>query len=229
MAEKRTTLLGLLLAAALLWGASRLTWVQVSTTDDLRGARSAGLSGATWATGLVPVALVALAAVAAVLAIRGVALRVLGGVLAVVGVVVGVTPVQLLAGADPDRAATLLEPPATAAVEASAGVLGPALALGGALLLVVAGLAATRARAQAAGLSERYQTPAARRDGARCPVDGTAAAVDSDLAERRLWDALDAGLDPTATSSPVGDAPHPPVTLGSHDDPETGRRGQGRT
>lgn len=221
MAEKRTSLLGLVLASALLWGSSRLTWVAVSTSDDLRGRRATDLAGSAWSTELVPLALAVLAAVAAVLAVRGLALRAVALSVGVVGVLAALAPARLLlTGADPDRAAALLDPPVPAGqVSTSTSALGPVLALLGAVLTVVATAPALRAPRRAAGLSDRYQTPAARREQATSRSVQMADVLDPDLAERRLWDALDAGVDPTAEErddpgdDPRRDTRHPAATL----------------
>ena len=45
----RVAQLLLVAAAAALWGASRLTWVTVSTVADLGEAKTVRLDGATWA------------------------------------------------------------------------------------------------------------------------------------------------------------------------------------
>ena len=52
----------LLLAAAALWGASRMVWVEVQSFDGLGQPKTAALTGATWSTALVPLALMLLAA-----------------------------------------------------------------------------------------------------------------------------------------------------------------------
>ena len=67
----------LALAAAALWGASRMTWVEVSSFDGLGQPKTAALSGASWSTALVPLAVLLLAAAVAALAVRGWPLRLL--------------------------------------------------------------------------------------------------------------------------------------------------------
>src|SRR5262245_8434091 len=61
----------LAVAAAALWGSSRMTWVTVSSTDGLTEPRTDKLNGGVWFGALTPLALVLLAAIAAVLATRG--------------------------------------------------------------------------------------------------------------------------------------------------------------
>ncbi len=52
----------LLLAAAALWGASRLAWVAVTSFDGLGHPKTVTLDGGSWSTALVPLALMLLAA-----------------------------------------------------------------------------------------------------------------------------------------------------------------------
>lgn len=215
--RKRLSVLALVIAAALLWTASRVSWLQVRTVDDLRGARESSLTGASWSAELAPLALAALAAVAACLALRGLALRVLSVVLLAVGVAAAVPAVRLVAGgASRQRAAELATPPVLAEqISTSTSLAGPVLALLGALFTIVAAGLLVRSPRTAGGLSSRYRTPAARREAA---ADSAAQSVDDDVSERLLWDALDAGQDPTAEPGrserspapvhPVGDADH---------------------
>ncbi|MGZ4519611.1 MAG: TIGR02234 family membrane protein [Mycobacteriaceae bacterium] len=211
----RLAVLALVLAAGALWAASRVTWVRVRTVDDLRGVRVSGLSGETWSAELAPLALVVLAAVAATLALRGVALRVLSVVLLAVGVAAAVPGLQMVAGGvSNERAAELATPPAVAEhVSTSTSAGGLVLALVGAVLTLLAAGLLLRSPRTARGLSSRYQSPAALREQAEAGATGHAApAVDEDVSERLLWDALDAGRDPTddAESAGHGTAHHPP-------------------
>lgn len=79
----------LVLAALALWGASRLTWVVLTTFDGLGQPKTVTLSGATWSTALVPVALLLVAAAVAALAVRGWPLRLLAVLLAMVSAAIG--------------------------------------------------------------------------------------------------------------------------------------------
>jgi uncharacterized membrane protein (TIGR02234 family) len=225
-AGTREVVVGLLVASALIWAGSRFTWVSATTVDDLRGTRTTGLKGSTWAAELVPLALVALAAVAAVLAVRGWVLRVVAALVVLVGVASVVPAARLLAGsASPDRARALLDS-ASAQVSTSTSAPGALLVGLGGLLLVLSGGLLLRAPGRGRGLSDRYQTPAVRRERAAA---GPEREVDGELTERRIWDALDAGEDPTAGPGPgVGRDPHhSPSTL--PDDPSTGGREGGGT
>ena len=61
----------LVVAAAGLWAASRLTWVDLRTFDGLGPPKLITLSGAAWSSALLPLALVLLATAVAALAVRG--------------------------------------------------------------------------------------------------------------------------------------------------------------
>src|SRR5271166_7010715 len=79
----------LVLAAAGLSAASRLTWVDVRTFDGLSPPKLVTLSGAAWSSALVPLALVLLASALAALAVRGWRLRMLALLVAVVSLATG--------------------------------------------------------------------------------------------------------------------------------------------
>lgn len=237
-------MLALLFGAAALWAASRLSWVQVRTEDDLRGVRVSTITGGSWAAELAPLALAALAAIAATFALRGVALRILVSlVLFAVGVGAALPGLQILfGGASHRHAAELATPPALAEhVSTSVSIVGPLLSVLGALLIWVAAGTLARIPRTAGGMASRYQTPAvlkeeataaggtgdedmARGNSARENIAGGDPArgeiVGTDRSERLLWDAMDAGYDPTVdtaeaerSASPVppkGDADHHP-------------------
>ncbi|MFI6216227.1 TIGR02234 family membrane protein [Nocardia brasiliensis] len=193
-------------AAAALWGASRLTWVTVTSSDGLTEPRTDRLNGGVWFGALTPLALVLLASVAAVLATRGWLRRVLGVLIALVAAVAAVPAFALLtsSGKIAERAATLAELPARAQVEqATTAPLPAVLALLGALAAFVAGALLTRMPQDTARLSGKYDNPVFRRAAATEQVtqrrDAQAGTEPNagQLSERVLWDALDAGTDPT--------------------------------
>lgn len=207
---------GLLAISAFgLWLAGRSSWLTVTTFDDKSGEAVNGLVGATWAPESTPLALTLVAAVGATLILGGVGRRIVGALAALVAAVAAWSPLQLLTtGADPGRALDLLSSGA-ATQRANAPVtvsdwaqvqdmqihsMGPVLAvvfaalgvLGGALLLVRPGGGGGGAKRR----SGAYETPEVRRervrdDLAREPQSG-----------RVLWDALDAGVDPTDPGDP---------------------------
>src|SRR5271168_341606 len=86
----------LVLAAAGLWAASRLTWVELRTFDGLGPPKLITLSGAAWSAALLPLALLLLATAVAALAVRGWALRMLAVMVAVASLAAGYLAVSTL-------------------------------------------------------------------------------------------------------------------------------------
>lgn len=192
----------LLVASALaLWVASRMTWVDVSSSDGLGQPKSTALSGATWSAALVPLALVALAAAVAALAVRGWVLRLVGVLVAAATVGMGYLGIGLWVISDVGaRGAELAQIPITALrgtrrhhVGAVLTLVAAGCALAGAVLLM---RSAARAGSGNAGASGKYLAPAAKREAARQddPEGG--------MSERMIWDALDDGRDPTQDVPP---------------------------
>jgi uncharacterized membrane protein (TIGR02234 family) len=180
---------GLVLAAVALWGASRGTWLTATWDVPLRGRVVTTVLGADAEPVLVPWALLALAAIGGLFATSGWGRR-------AVGVVVGVAGLWALL-----RAVSGLVAPAPSQLPAPARQAGRALgvqvtaawpllaALGGVLLVAVGVLVAIRGSAMPR-LGARYDAPGGR--------PRPRAADD----ERSLWEALDAGEDPTAPTGP---------------------------
>ncbi|NUS45623.1 MAG: TIGR02234 family membrane protein [Mycobacteriaceae bacterium] len=182
--------------AACLWGSSRMTWVSVDSADGLAPPRTDHLLGSTWFGALTPLALALLAAVAAVLATKGGWRQGVGVVIAVIGGAAAVPALALIShsGVTAARAKSLADLPGRADVTAvHAAALPGVLALVGALSAFVAGVWLARRAARAGGLSGKYSAPAARKQAA-----ARRAHDDGEVSERVLWDALDAGEDPTA-------------------------------
>ncbi len=214
-------------AAAALWAASRMTWVTIVSSDGLTEPATHRLDGGVWFGALTPVALVLLAGVAAVFATRGWLRRLVGVVVALLAAVAAVPGFALLThhGRTAERAATLAQLPARAHVDhVTTAAFPAALSLIGALLAFVAGVLLARMPEATARMSGKYDNPVFRRaaaaeqvarqrdavpDSASATSGHTpAGAVESDaaqagsaakepLSERVLWDALDAGADPT--------------------------------
>ena len=203
-AVPRTLLLAL--SAAALWGSSRMTWVHLTSSDGKTLERTTDLDGSTWAAAMTPLALALLAAIAASFAVRGWALRVVGLLVALVAIAVAVPAVQLLvSGASADRAVELAElsghpedlSTTVSVLPALLALLGAVAALGAAVLLM-------RKPPVRGGLSSKYDNPAARREAAAKLGQGDKPASDEPVTQRMLWDALDAGEDPTATDGDDG-------------------------
>lgn len=186
----------LVAAAAALWVASRMTWVQVSSFDGLGQPKSATLTGASWSTALVPMALLVLAAAVAALAVRGWPLRLLAVLVAASSAGMGYLAISLWVIKDVAvRAADLALVPV-------AQLTGTHRYYGGAVFAVVAAVCALagavllmRSAAGARTVATRYAAPAARRAAVQAD-DG-----DVPMSERMLWDALDGGHDPTSGHS----------------------------
>ncbi len=197
----------LLLAAACLWGSSRMTWVQVESFDGLGEARSTDLLGSTWAAATTPLALALVAAVAASFAVKGWASRVLAALIGIVAVAAAAPGLGALVGEPSEsKAADLAELPGRAEIVSATAFSLPALiAVVGSVFAFGAAVMLARKPTSRKVLSSRYDAPAARRDDAarRAKTASERAAENGegeDLTERMLWDALDAGEDPTDRS-----------------------------
>ncbi|WP_305091576.1 TIGR02234 family membrane protein [Prescottella sp. R16] len=197
--RRATGVAALLLAAAALclWGSSRMTWVTVTSSDGLGEDRVTTLDGGTWAAATTPLALVLVAAIAAAFAVRGWVVRIVGGLVAVAAVVAAVPAIGLLtSGASNEQASDIagFERVATQVTATDVAVLPALLVLLGSLLALVAAVLLVRKPAATGGLSSKYDSPAARREAAG---RGTNGQTDEPPTQRMLWDALDAGDDPT--------------------------------
>ncbi|WKD60831.1 Tryptophan-associated transmembrane protein [Corynebacterium ciconiae DSM 44920] len=207
------------LGAVVTWVSTRMVWVSVESFDDKSGAASYEIVGATWSTELTAIALLFLASVVAATVLRPAVRRVIGGVVAVAGVVGGYAPLTVLGReADPARARALLLADSHDAGASAAGTsqqvqkltewasiqavdsstLGPALALLGCACAVFGGvvlmLKPGRARAAAAN---KYEKRAARRENLEVDLR------ESPDSGRVMWDALDEDIDPTEASDSV--------------------------
>ncbi|MDF3336053.1 TIGR02234 family membrane protein [Mycolicibacterium septicum] len=180
-------------SAVVLWVASRMTWVQVSSFDGLGQPKTTTLTGASWSTALIPLALLVLAAAVAALAVHGWPLRLLALLIAVASAGMGYLAISLWVIKDVAvRAADL-------AVIPLAQLTGTSRSYGGAVLTLIAAVCALAgavmlmrsANSAKRGIAGRYAAPAARREAAKGDDSG------EPMSERMLWDALDEGQDPT--------------------------------
>ncbi|MCX2930140.1 TIGR02234 family membrane protein [Mycobacterium sp. CVI_P3] len=182
----------LVVAAVLLWVASRLTWVSVTSFDGLGQPKTLTLSGAGWSNALLPLAVLLLAAAAAGLAVRGWSLRVVAVLVAVVTLLLGYLGVSLIVTPDVGpRGAALVGVPLASLVASDRQYLGAGLTVAAAVCALVAAVLMMRAAASGRGATAKYAAPAARRGTAR------SAEADPAMSERGMWDALDEGVDPT--------------------------------
>jgi uncharacterized membrane protein (TIGR02234 family) len=198
----------LVVAAAGLWAASRLPWVDLRTFDGLGPPKLITLPGAAWSSALVPLALVLLATAVAALAVRGWPLRMLALLVAVASLATGYLAISLWVIPDVAvRGADIAHVPVLTLMGSQRHYPGPAITLATAICTLVAAVLLMRAAASARGTVTKYLTPAARRALAQ-PDEKT-------MSERMLWDALDEGRDPTdQPQEPDRETGHEPDTEG---------------
>jgi uncharacterized membrane protein (TIGR02234 family) len=193
----------LVVAAALLWAASRLPWVVVRSFDGLGPPKSVTLSGGSWSTALLPLALLMLATAVAAVAVRGWPMRLLAGLLAMASFAVGYLGISLWVIPDVAmRGADLAHIPMVSLVGSERHYWGAGLAVVSAVCTLIAAVLLMRSALIFGADPEstaKYATPAARRSMAR--GDGAsqdnATASKGTMSERMIWDALDEGRDPT--------------------------------
>jgi len=180
----------LVLSAAGLWAASRLTWVELTTFDGLGPRKVVTLSGAAWSSALLPLALLLLATALAALAVRGWALRVLAVLVALASLATGYLAISTLETPDVAvRGAELARVPLLELVGSKRHYPGAVTTLVVAVGILVAAALLMRAASSAGGTATKYLAPAARRSAARHD--------DASPSERTMWDELDEGRDPT--------------------------------
>ncbi|MBY0288213.1 MAG: TIGR02234 family membrane protein [Mycobacteriaceae bacterium] len=184
----RIAQLGLVLAAAGLWGASQMTWVDVTSFDGLGQPRTIALSGGSWSTALVPLAVLLLATAVAALAVRGWPLRALAVLAAIASAGMAYLAISLWVMRDVGvRASDLADAPV-------ADLVGTQRHYGGALVTAMAAvvtLACAVLLLRSASRNTSKLARYARRTAV--PADET----DDAMSERQLWEALDEGRDPT--------------------------------
>jgi uncharacterized membrane protein (TIGR02234 family) len=175
-------------AAVALYGITRTWAVEVTVRPGLPELRSSrtGTDVAPW---VIALALVALAGGGALLATRGLARRVLGGLLAVAGAGVAVGAILGRVGLDVGAAG-------------AGGTLGPVACVAGGLLVLAGGWSALRHGHEWPGMGARYErrpqgTPPAAAGDHQAGTDDRAG-TDQRVETRAAWDALDRGDDPTA-------------------------------
>lgn len=188
--------LSLVLAAGLLWVASRLTWVVVSSFDGLGQPKTAMLTGGAWSTALVPLALMLLAAALKSTVGPTWQLRVLAGVVGAISAVIAYLAISLWVIPDiAVRAAGLADVPVADLVGTQRQYWGAGMTLAAAVLALAAAVLFIRAPGKDRSHGDKYQAPARRREAAEQQATG------SDMSERMMWDALDAGRDPTGADT----------------------------
>ena len=181
----------LLVASALaLWAASRLPWVSVGSSDGLGPPKAVTLNGAAWSTALLPLAVLLAAAALAALAVRGWLLRAVAVLLAVVSFALGYLGITLLVMPDiGPRGAELAGVDVATLVSSQRHPVGAVVTLIAAMGVLLAAVLLMRSAVSAAHQVTRYAVGETTRPGG----EGES--------ERGMWDALDAGRDPTDTRS----------------------------
>ncbi|ODQ92960.1 TIGR02234 family membrane protein [Mycolicibacterium holsaticum] len=178
----------LLVAAAALWGASRMTWVEVTSFDGLGQPKTVALSGAQWSTAVVPLAVLLVAAAVAALAVRGWPLRLLAVLVAATSAAIAYPAISLWAVRDVAvPASRIAEAPIADLIGSQRHYVGAVVTVAAAVVTLVAAVLLMRSVAGEPSGVSRY----ARRAPAPPEPPGTA------MSERMIWDALDEGSDPT--------------------------------
>lgn len=191
----------LVIAAGLLWTASRLPWVVIRSFDGLGPPKEAVLAGASWSTALLPLALLMLATAVAALAVRGWVLRALAGLLAVISLAIGYLGVSLWVLPDVAvRGSELAHISLLTLVGSERRYAGAGFAMGAAGCTLIAAVLLMRSAMTARAGAKKYAAPATRRSIAR--REGAEGAMleepgAPEMSERMIWDALDEGHDPT--------------------------------
>ncbi len=188
----RIAQVGLVVAAGMLWVASRMTWVDVTSFDGLGQPRTIALAGSAWSTALVPLAVLLLATAVAALAVRGWPLRVLAVLGAITSAGTAYLAISLWVIRDVGvRASNLADAPV-------ADLVGTQRHYGGAVITVVAAVVtlASATLLLRSATKDRFRTARyARRHAVEADKPG------GEMSERQLWDALDEGRDPTNTDN----------------------------
>jgi uncharacterized membrane protein (TIGR02234 family) len=191
----------LVVAAGLLWTASRLPWVVIRSFDGLGPPKEVPLSGASWSTALLPLALLMLATAVAALAVRGWPLRVLAGLLAAASLAVGYLGVSLWVIPDVAvRGADLAHVSVVSLVGSERHYWGAGVAVAASVCTLIAAVLLMRSAMSAREGAMKYAAPATRRSIALREDAGGAMLEESEtseMSERMIWDALDEGRDPT--------------------------------
>lgn len=173
----------MLLSAGLLWGSSALSWVSATFRTPYSGDVQSGATGSMVRPELVPLALASLAGIAAVLATGGWMRRIIGGITVLGGGLLVWRAVSWHLDGDFGFTPPNL-PPNSAPIGVPDPIpFGPLLMGLAALTLLNAGLLVAARAKRMPAMGSRYSAPGARRES-RDP-------------DKRLWEALDEGADPT--------------------------------
>ncbi|CAM04937.1 tryptophan-associated transmembrane protein [Saccharopolyspora erythraea NRRL 2338] len=174
----------MLAAAAMLWGAGALVWVGQRYRTPLGQELTAGPAGSALRPELVPLALATLAAIAAVLATGGWLRRLIGLLVLAEGGMLVWRAVDWHLGGWFAYAGPKVPPGSVPVGGFASNPAGPLLMSAAAALLVVAGALVVSRAGRMPAMGAKYSAPGEARRESRDP-------------DRKLWDALDEGRDPT--------------------------------
>lgn len=207
------------------WGLGRAPWLSVVASDDKQGEVTRTLTGAVWAPTTTALSLAVIATAVVVYVVKPVGRRLIGAVAALAGLAALWQPLALLVSQpSADRARDLLvtgqatsrasHPQTISAwavidhISVNGVVVGAAIVA--AVAAVVGGVVVILRPGQGQAVS-KYDSAAARQQDAKQALDtaantpagdaGTDAGAGGDSSYRVLWDALDAGIDPTDTTT----------------------------
>lgn len=204
--NRRIALILVVLSAAGLWATGRMTYVTANIFDDKSGDSVRNLVGSVWDPATTPLALAMLACLILAMAMQPVVRRALGLLIALLAAVASFRSVTLLSSdVDLSRVHDLLASGAATqrqnapetisewaqVTQAQVHTMPVVLAILAAALGVIGGIVLIMRPGEKSEGNSRYLTPEARRESVQ---DDLAANPDSG---RVLWDALDAGVDPT--------------------------------
>jgi hypothetical protein len=178
-----TVVVVLPVAAALLWGSSAMYWVGQRYRTPFSGETTSGATGSMLRPELVPLALATLAAIAAVLATGGWLRRLIGLLIVAEGGLLIWRTVDWHVGGWFAYLPDQVPPGSIPTGPFGANPAGPLLMSIAGAALVVAGLLVMLRTHRMPTMGARYSAPGARR-------------VSPDP-DKRMWDALDGGEDPT--------------------------------
>lgn len=185
--------------AGLVLLAAGRTWATVTFTGQAGpiGAGKVSLAGGDLVAWLTPASLAALAATAAVLATGGVARRVIGALITLLGIAVLVacwngTRGQTIASAAGEHTRSVVVSTEHMVAESRPW---PLVAVAGGLVLIGGGAVVAVRGGRWPGMSSRYDRPGggSRTEGG----PGDRSARGRRTGERAMWDAIDEGIDPT--------------------------------
>lgn len=203
---RKVAMLLALAGAAMLWGAGRLNFVTVTVADDKSGDSIEDLVGSVWDPAGTPLALAILASLVLSFALQPLGRRIMGGFVTALGLVASYRSMLLLTtDVDLERARQLLttgvatqrkSDPVTIAewaqVVSGQVHLGPVLlAAAGSACAIIGGVLLLMRPGGASTGHSRYERPEARRAGAEEDLEANPGS------SQVLWDAMDAGVDPT--------------------------------